>query len=195
MAKPRSNTVLAGVLAVVVVGMVGMSFAAVPLYRMFCQATGYGGTPQIGGVASGPSDHRVTIRFNADTNPGLPWSFAPDQKQVDVALGEEQLATYHATNAADHTVTGTALYNVTPEKAAKYFHKTACFCFNEQTLAPGQKAEFPVTFFVDPELATDPATADVTTITLSYTFFRALDDAQKSGALAKAGPHVGPLTR
>jgi cytochrome c oxidase assembly protein subunit 11 len=195
MAKPRRNTVLAAALAVLVVGMVGMSFAAVPLYRMFCQATGYGGTPQIGGVPEGPTNQHVVIRFNADTNPGLPWKFAPDQPQVTVALGEEQLATYHATNTAAATITGTALYNVTPDKAAKYFHKTACFCFNEQTLKPGEKAEFPVTFFVDPELATDPATADVTTITLSYTFFRSLDDAQKSGALAKAGPHVGPLTR
>ncbi len=125
----------------------------------------------------------------------MPWQFAPDQKQVTVKLGDEQVAFYSARNEAGVPVSGTALYNVTPDKVGKYFHKTACFCFHEQTLAPNQQMQFPVSFWVDPALATDPATADVTTITLSYTFFRSLKEAASSGALAHAGPHVGAFTR
>ncbi len=172
--------------------MLGASFAAVPLYRVFCQATGYGGTPQIGGVAHrGASNAQVVVRFNGDVNGGLPWSFAPDQAQVRVGLGDEQVAFFHARNNSAAPATGIAVYNITPEKAAHYFHKTACFCFNQQTLAGGQKMEFPVSFYVDPAIASDPATSDVHTITLSYSFFRTLDDAKRSGALATAGPHVG----
>ena len=196
MRKNRSNAVIGGTLAAIVVGMVGLSFASVPLYRAFCALTGYGGTPQIGPEESASvSDRRITVRFNADTNPNLPWQFAPDQKQTTLKLGEEQVAFYHAQNQADGAVTGVAVYNVTPDVVGKYFHKTACFCFNQQTLAAGQKMEFPLSFWVDPAIATDPNTADITTITLSYTFFRSLEDANRTGALAKAGPHVGPLIR
>jgi cytochrome c oxidase assembly protein subunit 11 len=172
-----------------------MSFAAIPLYRLFCSVTGYAGTPKIGPEQSpGAVQQTVRVRFNADTNPALPWQFAPDSSEVTLKLGDEQVAFYHARNLAKTAVTGMALYNVTPEKAAKYFHKTACFCFNQQTLAAGQKMEFPVSFWVDPAIAKDPGTADVQVITLSYTFFRSVDDAAKSGALAKAGPHVGPMS-
>lgn len=196
MNKRASNNVLAVTLGGVIAGMVGLSFAAVPLYRLFCAATGYGGTPQIGLAASpGVSERTITVRFNADTNPNLPWRFQPVQKEVKMRLGEEQVAFYTARNESAGPVTGVATYNVTPDKAGKYFHKTACFCFNEQTLAAGQEMQFPVSFWVDPAIATDPNTADVTTITLSYTFFRSLDDAARTGALAKAGPHVGPLVR
>jgi cytochrome c oxidase assembly protein subunit 11 len=191
----RRNSILAGVVAVVMVGMVGMSFAAIPLYRLFCAATGYGGTPSIGlAGAPGSSGQTIRVRFNADTNPGLPWVFAPDQLEVSLNLGDEQVAFYHATNRASRSVTGMALYNVTPEKVGKYFHKTACFCFYKQTLSAKQSMEFPVSFWVDPAIRTDPNTADVKVITLSYTFFHSLDDAEKSGALAKAGPHVGPMS-
>jgi cytochrome c oxidase assembly protein subunit 11 len=176
----------------VIVGMVGLSFAAVPLYRLFCAATGYGGTPQIGPEAGpGAIGQTITVRFNADTNPKLPWRFAPAQREVRLPLGEEQIAFYTAKNLANTNVTGVALYNVTPDVAGKYFHKTACFCFNQQTLAAGEEMQFPLTFWVDPAIATDPNTADIHTITLSYTFFRTLDDAAASGALANAGPHVG----
>ena len=196
MAGRRQGTGLALVLAGVVGGMLGMSFAAVPLYRVFCAVTGFGGTPQIGPEEShSVSTRTVIVRFNADTSPGLPWTFAPEQKQVTLRLGEDQVAFYVARNDADHPVTGIAVYNVTPEKVGRYFHKTACFCFNEQTLAPHQDMQLPVSFWVDPAIATDPSTADVTTITLSYTFFHSLDDAAKSGKLATAGPHVGPLVR
>ncbi len=188
------NRIIGAVVAAIVVGMVGLSFAAIPLYKVFCEATGYGGTPKIGAaMAPGGDGKFIQVRFNADVNPGLPWEFGPDQLVIKVPLGEDHLASYHAHNEADRVVTGVALYNVTPEKAAKYFHKTACFCFNEQTLEPHQDASFPLSFWVDPEIARDPSTSDVKEVTLSYTFYKALDDAEKSGALAKAGPHVGPL--
>lgn len=187
-----SNAVLAGTMVASIAGMVGLSFAAVPLYRMFCKATGYGGTPQIGGPsAPGSGSGTVQVRFDANTNPGLPWKFNADRASVVVPLGQDELASYTGRNQADRPVTGVATYNVMPEKAAKYFHKTACFCFDEQTIDPGQSVSFPLSFWVDPAIRTDPDTRDVTSITLSYTFFRSLDDAARNGNLAKAGPHVG----
>jgi len=192
MGRPNRNALFAVGLTGVIGAMVGLSFAAVPLYRLFCAATGYGGTPQIGPEASpGVTSRMITVRFNADVNGGLPWEFAPVLPEVKVHLGQEQLAFYAARNQARTPITGRALYNVTPDKVGKYFHKTECFCFTEQTLAAGQDMQFPLSFWVDPAIANDPNTADVTTITLSYTFFRNLDDAAASGALAKAGPHVG----
>jgi cytochrome c oxidase assembly protein subunit 11 len=190
------NSLIGAALAAVILGMVGLSFAAVPLYRLFCQATGYAGTPDTtsgeaapGGAAGAKT---ITVRFDANTSPSLPWEFRPDQAQVAVPLGRQELATYTARNRADTPVTGIATYNVTPEKVGRYFHKTACFCFDKQTLEAGQGMHFPLSFWVDPKIATDPDTQDVTTITLSYTFFRSLGDAARSGALASAGPHVGP---
>jgi cytochrome c oxidase assembly protein subunit 11 len=195
MTGSRRNAIVGWSVAVVIAGMVGMSFAAIPLYRLFCSATGYGGTPSIGlAAAPGSSGQTIRVQFNADTNPGLPWTFAPDQREVSLNLGDEQVAFYHATNLTNHSVTGMALYNVTPEKVGKYFHKTACFCFNKQTLSASESMEFPVSFWVDPAIRTDPNTADIKVITLSYTFFHSLEDAARSGALAKAGPHIGPLS-
>lgn len=192
MDRRRGNRLIAAAFCAVACGMVGLSFAAIPLYRMFCAATGYGGTPRIGAAtAPGGNGQAIRVRFNADVNPGLPWTFTPDQLEVAVALGEDQLASYTARNKARSPVTGVALYNVTPEKAAKYFHKTACFCFNQQTLEGGQSMEFPLSFWIDPAIAADPNTQDVRVITLSYTFFHSLNDANKSGALAKSGPHIG----
>jgi len=189
----RRNTLIASILAAVVAGMVGLSFAAVPLYRLFCQATGYAGTPDTtsGERAPGAEARRITVRFDANVNPGLPWEFRPDQASVSVPLGKEEIATYTARNLANTPITGIATYNVTPEKVGRYFHKTACFCFNQQTLEAGQGMHFPLSFWVDPKIATDPDTQDVRTITLSYTFFHSLEDAAQSGALASAGPHVG----
>ena len=191
----RRNAILGSAVVATIIGMVGMSFAAIPLYRLFCSVTGFGGTPSIVlAAAPGSSGQTIRVRFNADTNPGLPWTFAPDQLQVSFNLGDEQVAFYHATNKSGRPVSGMALYNVTPEKVGKYFHKTACFCFNQQTLAGHQTMEFPVSFWVDPAIRTDPNTADIKVITLSYTFYRSLADAEKTGALAKAGPHVGPMS-
>ena len=189
-----SNRTIGLTLAFTIVGMVGVSFAAIPLYRVFCSVTGYDGTPQIGAAtAPGATGQQITVRFNANTHPSLPWDFRPQQAELRVPLGDEHLAFYTARNNAGAPITGVALYNVTPDTVGKYFHKTACFCFNQQTLAAGQQMQFPLSFWVDPAIAKDPNTADVHTITLSYTFFRSLEDAQKSGALAEAGPHVGPL--
>ena len=187
---------MATTLVVVIAAMVGLSFASVPLYRAFCAATGYGGTPQVGAAASpGAVQRMITVRFNANTNPNLPWKFTPDVPKVTLPLGEEQVAFYSAANESDQAITGVAVYNVTPDTVGKYFHKTACFCFDEQTLKPGQDMQFPLSFWVDPAIANDPETADVKTITLSYTFFRAADDKARTAAMVNAGPHVGPLTR
>jgi cytochrome c oxidase assembly protein subunit 11 len=192
MSVRRNNRIVAFAFLGTAIGMVGLSFAAIPLYRMFCTATGFGGTLKIGsGPAPGATGQTIRVYFNADVNPGLPWKFGPAQRQITLPLGEDQLAFYRATNQSDRPVTGTALYNVTPEKAAKYFHKTACFCFENQALNPGEGMEFPVAFWVDPRIATDPATADVRSITLSYTFYPSLDDQEATRALTRAGPHVG----
>jgi len=165
--------------ATLVVGMVGLSFAAVPLYDLFCRVTGYGGTTQ---EAAAPSerivDRTLTIRFDASVNGDLPWAFGPVKRAVSLRAGENGLAFYQARNRADVPVTGTATFNVTPQKAGIYFTKVDCFCFTEQRLGPGETAELPVAFYVDPEIADDPEMDDVNTITLSYTFFRARVDGE-----------------
>ncbi len=186
------NRMIGAGLGALVFGMVGMAYAAVPLYRAFCAATGYDGTPQIGPAGPTASSNRViTIALNATTNPNLPWSFKPEQPKVSMKLGEEQMAFFDAKNLSSTAIEGVALYNVTPDTVGRYFHKTQCFCFNAQTLQPGEAVQMPVTFWVDPAIANDPDTRDVKTITLSYTFFRSLKDAEKTGQLAKAGPHTG----
>ena len=172
--------------------MVGVSFAAVPLYDLFCRATGFGGTPMIGQAAPAtPGTALINIRFSAQTQPNLPWRFAAQQPSMQLRVGEEALAFYVARNTGTTPTTGISTYNVTPEIAAKYFHKTACFCFEEQVLEPGQSVDMPLAFWVDPRIAEDPATREIRTITISYTFFRSLNDAERAGALANAGPHVG----
>jgi len=191
----QRNRRLATGIAGVAVGMVGLAYASVPLYRLFCQVTGFGGTVMVGGApAPGAIAQTVTIRFNATTSPGLPWHFAPAQRSQTLQLGEEGAAFYVARNLGTQPVTGVATYNVTPAIVGRYFHKTACFCFEQQTLAPGQEVDMPLAFWVDPKLAEDPATRDIRTITISYSFFRSLDDADKAGALANAGAHVGRAT-
>lgn len=181
---------------VFVAGMVGVAFAAVPLYDLFCRVTGYNGTVQTGGgAAPGAGEQVLTIRFNAVTHPALPWRFAPAQPAMQLRVGEEGLAFYQARNQGSAPVTGVATYNVTPEVVGKYFHKTACFCFEQQTLEPGQQADMPLSFWVDPRIAQDPNTSGIRTITVNYSFFRSLEDAGRAGALASAGPHVGPATR
>ena len=151
--------------------MVALTAAAVPLYRLFCQVTGYGGTTQVAAAAPGATEGVVTVRFNADTGRDMPWQFRSMQNQVSANLGEQVTVFYEATNPTDHAITGTATFNVAPDKAGPYFAKIDCFCFIEQVLEPGQTVAMPVTFFVDPELFTDRETREVRTITLSYTFF------------------------
>jgi len=178
--RDRKRRATATVLFAVVGGMVGLSFASVPLYRLFCQITGYGGTPKTEAVAPAPetaSTRVVTVNFDANVNSALPWRFKPAQRSMDLRLGEEALAFYTAENTSDAPVTGTATFSVTPYKAANYFAKIECFCFTEQTLKPGQEVSMPVTFYVDPAILDDPNAREVTTITLSYTFYRADDGA------------------
>jgi cytochrome c oxidase assembly protein subunit 11 len=150
--------------------MVGLSFAAVPLYRLFCQVTGYGGTTQVAEAAPDQTEQRITVRFDANVAAGMPWSFeAP--KPVELALGETGLVAYKARNPTKRPIVGTATFNVMPERAGLYFNKIQCFCFTEQLLKPGEEKEFPVTFFVDPAIEKDRDLKAVATITLSYTFF------------------------
>ena len=169
----RNRTMLITLLALAG-GMIGLAYASVPLYSLFCQVTGYGGTTQRASAAPGTVlDRVVTVRFNADVNSGLPWSFRPNQREVKVKLGETALVSYRAENRSKEPVVGTAVFNVTPEKTGAFFNKIECFCFTEQVLNPGEGVDMPVAFFVDPALANDPNLEDVTTITLSYTFYRA----------------------
>jgi cytochrome c oxidase assembly protein subunit 11 len=173
------NLRLALVLVLVVAGMVGLAFAAVPLYRLFCQVTGFGGTTRVAVMASMPKTPiaaRVAVDFDANVAPDLPWRFQAPQP-IELRLGEQGHAVYTARNRGDRPILGTATFNVTPFKAGKYFNKVECFCFTEQVLRPGEAKDFPVTFFVDPALADDPDARDVTAITLSYTFFNAGSEA------------------
>jgi cytochrome c oxidase assembly protein subunit 11 len=166
------KTLTVAALVSVVVGMLGLTAAAVPLYQLFCQVTGYGGTTQRAAAAPDQGlDRTITVRFNADVDPDLPWSFQPEQRQIEVRIGEQSLAYYRARNRSDHPVIGQAVYNVTPFKAGPYFDKIACFCFDEQVLGPGEEVDMPVSFYVDPEILNDPDTRNMHTITLSYTFF------------------------
>lgn len=180
----RRRTFTAGILGGVVAAMVALSFASVPLYRLFCQVTGFGGTPRTEGVERGmaASETTVTVRFDANVNSELPWQFAPLERQRRVRLGEEVLIHYRAVNVSDHPVVGTATFNVTPFKAAPYFAKLECFCFTEQTLQPGEEVLMPVLFYVDPGLLTDPDGRDVRTVTLSYTFFPVADGGRPAPA-------------
>lgn len=168
----RGNGVTALVLAGVVAGMTGLSFAAVPLYRIFCQVTGYGGTTQQAERSGGEVlDRTIKVRFDANTAQDMPWRFKPVRNEIEVRIGESKLAFYEAENLASRPVRGTATYNVTPEAAGYYFNKIDCFCFTEQVLQPDRRMDMPVNFFVDPEIVDDPDTRNITEITLSYTFF------------------------
>ncbi|MFI5022826.1 MAG: cytochrome c oxidase assembly protein [Alphaproteobacteria bacterium] len=198
----RQKAVTAALLAGLVAGMVGLSFAAVPLYRIFCQVTGFEGTTQRASAAPGPVASRVmTVRFNADTDPALPWRFEPAQNAVKVKVGEEATAFYRAKNLARVSVVGQAVFNVTPLKAGLYFDKIQCFCFSEQRLSAGESADMPVVFFVNPDLLKDRNMDDVDTITLSYTFYRDTDaeardkDAEAGKGSASRGGAPTPAAR
>lgn len=156
----------------VAVGMVGLSYAAVPLYQIFCQVTGYGGTTNRADAASASVlDRQITIRFDGNVSKDIPWDFKPVSEPVTLKVGETGLAFYEAYNNSDKPIVGTATFNVTPQQAGYYFNKIECFCFTEQRLEPGQRVDMPVTFFIDPEIADDPQLDSIKTITLSYTFF------------------------
>ena len=182
--KNRANARLGVVLVGVAAGMIGAAYASVPLYQLFCQVTGFGGTTQVAESAPVTVGERVIkVRFNADVDPRLAWAFQPVQREMTLKVGESGLALFHARSLADHTTVGTATFNVTPQKAGPYFNKVQCFCFTEQQLAAGTEADMPVSFFVDPEIVDDPNLDEVKTITLSYTFFPDEEAEQQLGAL------------
>jgi cytochrome c oxidase assembly protein subunit 11 len=168
----RRHRAIAAWCAVLVVAMVGAAYAAVPLYRMFCAVTGFDGTPK---RATAPSqrtlEQTVTVRFDGNVAPSLPWRFGPVQTTMTVKLGENTVATYKATNLSDKRIVATAAYNIFPEIAASYFNKIECFCFTEQVLEPGQTAELALSFFIDPAIVTDKDARRVTHVTVSYTFY------------------------
>ena len=186
----RNHGTTVVLLVAVVAGMVGLSFASVPLYRIFCAATGYGGTTQR--AAAAPQDVSkavVTVRFDTDVSPDLSWEFRPLVPEVQVHPGEQKQVFFRAVNRSSEGITGRAVYNVTPMKSGIYFDKLQCFCFNAQYLAPGESKDMGVVFFVDPDLLKDPDTSDIRTITLSYSMFKAAtqqSDRQKSD---KLGPN------
>ncbi len=185
MAWDRNKTVALSC-AAGVAGMVAMSFAAVPLYKLYCQVTGYGGTTQRAEKASDVVlDRTITVRFDANVDPGLPWHFRPVVNTMKVKIGESALAFYKATNLSDKPVKGTAGFNVTPDTAGVHFNKIECFCFTEQELAAGETVEMPLTFFIGPEIVKDLDAAHLNTITLSYRFYPAGTDEGSGKAAAK----------
>jgi len=168
----KSNGRVAVICIAFVAGMVGMSYAAVPFYEMFCRVTGYGGTTQrVDQYSDRVLDQKVTIRFDANTSSGLPWKFEPVARDITIKIGETAQAHYTAQNISDKPTAGRATFNVTPELAGGYFNKVECFCFTDTTLQPGETLDMPVVFYVDPDIVNVPELKDVKTITLSYTFF------------------------
>ena len=174
MASGRSNRRVAFIALSMALLMLGLGYASVPLYRMFCQVTGYGGTTQRADEAKAAgvqvTDKTMSIRFDANVERGMAWQFKPLQRTDTVTIGERDMALFWAKNDSDKVITGTASFNVEPEQAARYFNKIQCFCFTEQTLQPGEAVKMPVIYYVDPAILDDPDNKDVEQITLSYTF-------------------------
>jgi cytochrome c oxidase assembly protein subunit 11 len=175
----RRNTRVGMMAAAGALAMLGLGYAAVPLYQMFCQVTGFGGTTmkateadaaRAAAIATG---QKISVRFDASTAAGMPWAFKPTQPTQTITIGQRDIATYTARNDGSKPITGMATFNVTPEQAGKYFNKIQCFCFTEQTLQPGEEVTMPVLYYVDPAMLEDPNMAGVQQITLSYTFHRA----------------------
>src|SRR5580704_16612596 len=186
---PFSDVAVAAACGVFVAAMVGMSYAAVPLYSWFCRTTGFGGTPLVSHASPIEiSERRITVRFDANIGAGLPWRFEPERTAIDVRLGEVVTIYYTVTNLTARETAGQAAYNLAPPTAGGYFDKINCFCFTEQRLAPGERREMAVVFYVDPEMAKDSDQDDLNTITLSYTFFPLRPP--RAGVAAGATPAV-----
>lgn len=187
----RRNGRLALVCGAIVFGMVGLAFASVPFYRAFCQATGFNGAVRRASFAPGAVGS-ASVKVSFDTNVrGLPWTFTPEQRSQEVRLGESKLAFFRATNTGPTAVTGRALFNVTPESAGPYFSKLECFCFKNQTIKPGETVEFPVVYFVDPRYAADRDAVAAGPITLSYTFFPAVNGPRVASSTKPRAPLGG----
>lgn len=187
-ADGKSHARVAVSCALFVCFMVGAAYASVPLYRLFCQVTGFGGATIVADAASETVlERKITVRFDANTARGIGWDFKPEQTEMTLKIGENKLAFYRATNTTDKVSVGSATFNVTPPQAGAYFNKIQCFCFTEQTLSPGESIDMPVSFFVDPAIVDDKELGNLNTITLSYTFF----PTKKSGAGLAAAAGVG----
>jgi cytochrome c oxidase assembly protein subunit 11 len=189
------DALVAAICGFVVVLMVGASYAAVPFYNWFCRATGFNGTTQVATSApsGAPLARKIAIRFDSNVAPGLPWRFAPEQTEIEVKIGEVVTVFYTVTNQSARTTTGQAAYNVAPLTVGAYFEKINCFCFTEQTMAPGEKREMPVVFYVDPSLVGDSDNDGLNTITLSYTFYPVRDPAPKPLAAGEPDKPKGSL--
>ena len=170
-AVQRSNAKTALIMGLIVAAMVGLAFASSPLYRLFCEATGFGGTTLRADKAPGAVAGEIGVRFDANIHPGLPWRFEPKQRTVRIKPGAQTTIFYKAQNLSARSWTGQAVFNVSPDQVGKYFKKIQCFCFTEQTLKAGETVDMPVLFFVDPKIKQDPDTKDIDEITLSYTFY------------------------
>ena len=185
--RVNNSSILVGCV-VFVAGMVGAAYASVPLYRLFCQVTGYNGTTQrVEQFSDTVLDQTVKVTFDANTSSGLNWEFKPVQNSVEPKIGGTVQITYKATNKSPTPVTGTAVFNVTPMEAGAYFNKVQCFCFTETTLKPGETLEMPVVFFVDPEITKAEETKNIRTITLSYTFYPSQGAKPVAGLQDKTG--------
>lgn len=194
--KNRRVALYAGATAL---AMLGLGFASVPLYRMFCQVTGFGGTTQRANEAQASavrvSSQTISVRFDGNVEAGMPWRFGPDQITEEMRIGERKLAFYSAQNMSDKPITGIASFNVEPEYAARYFMKIQCFCFNQQTLQPGEKINMPVNYYVDPAILDDPDASKVKQITLSYTFHVSADQSAATGKVASKALDRAPTAR
>jgi cytochrome c oxidase assembly protein subunit 11 len=181
------DAMVASICGFVVVLMVGASYAAVPFYNWFCRATGFNGTTQVATAApsSAPLTRKIAVRFDSNVAPGLPWKFVPEQTEIQVKIGEVVTVFFNVTNEAARTTSGQAAYNVAPLTVGRYFEKINCFCFTEQTMAPGEKREMPVVFYVDPSIMGDSDNDGLNTITLSYTFYPVRDPAPKPVAASE----------
>ncbi len=189
------DAVVAGICGLVVVLMVGASYAAVPFYNWFCRATGFNGTTQVAtaGPTAGPIARKVAVRFDSNVAGGLPWKFEPEQNEIEVQIGQVVTVYYTVTNQSARETTGQAAYNVAPLTVGKYFEKINCFCFTEQTMAPGEKREMPVVFYVDPSITSDSENDNLNTITLSYTFYPVRDPVPKPVAASENDKRKGNL--
>lgn len=184
----RTNRVVALACVGFFAGMIGMAYAAVPLYQLFCQVTGYGGTTQrVDRYSDKVLDRDITIRFDANTSGGLPWRFRPMQRDTTIRIGETTQVHYEAKNIVSKPTAGRASFNVSPQMAGAYFMKVECFCFTDTTLQPGETMDMPVVFYVDPAIVDVPELKDVRTITLSYTFFPLAEGASAESAAAATG--------
>ncbi|WP_370691342.1 cytochrome c oxidase assembly protein [Bradyrhizobium sp.] len=189
------DAAVASICGFVVVLMVGASYAAVPFYNWFCRATGFNGTTQVATSApsGAPLARKIAVRFDANVGPGLPWKFEPEQTEIEVRIGEVFTVFYNVTNQSARETTGQAAYNVAPLTVGAYFQKINCFCFTDQTMAPGEKRQMPVVFYVDPALAADSENAGLNTITLSYTFYPMREPAPKPLAASEPDKRKGNL--